>query len=299
MPHKSPNQPQLTPRLSLDDVRRRTIVALAADDLLGEMLVLKGGNALRLVHGIGGRASLDLDYSIEGDLDSAEDIRLRIEAALQREFRILAHEVFDVKMRAKPRIVPAADERPTWGGWAVEFKLISRERYQSFPHQPAKLRDYAETLYAERKAFQIDISKCEYVEPAAEVRYEGYPLRVYSLAMIVFEKMRAICQQMSGYSYVAHPKPRPRDFVDICAVLDKHQRDVLDAQGLVASIFAQKEVPLEWLQRIESERAFHASGWNSVSAELGTGQSFDYYFDRVIQFVETLEALWVVQPPPA
>jgi hypothetical protein len=36
--------------IDLDDVRRHVIIALAADDELGELLVLKGANALRLVH---------------------------------------------------------------------------------------------------------------------------------------------------------------------------------------------------------------------------------------------------------
>lgn len=297
MPRKATTQPKKAPRLSLDDVRRHTIIALAADDVLGEMLVLKGGNALRLVHGIGRRASLDLDYSIDGDLVQADAIRLRIEGALKREFQGVEYEVFDVKMTQKPRVPPEVDERPTWGGWAVEFKLIARDKYESFSHDLGTLRNYAETLYEERKAFQIDISKFEYVEPATDVQYGGYPLRVYSPAMIVFEKLRAICQQMKGYSYVAHPKPRPRDFVDICAVLDSGQTDVLGAQGIIDAVFAQKEVPLEWLKNIERERPFHASGWASVAAEIGSEQSFDYYFDRVIEFVETLHAFRVEQPP--
>ena len=36
-------------------------------DILMEKLVLKGGNALDLVHRIGGRASMDIDLSIDGE----------------------------------------------------------------------------------------------------------------------------------------------------------------------------------------------------------------------------------------
>lgn len=297
MPRKSLAKPKVAPQLSLDDVRRHTIVALAADDVLGEMLVLKGGNALRLVHGIGRRASLDLDYSIEGDLEELDAIRARIEGALKREFQNVEYEAFDVKITQKPHVPPEVDERPTWGGWAVEFKLISRQRYSEHAHDVSLLRNYAETLYEERKAFQIDISKFEYVKTAADVKFGGYPLRVYSPAMIVFEKLRAICQQMPGYSYVAHPRPRPRDFVDICSVLDSRRTEVLDAQGIIGAIFAQKEVPLDWLKNIAKEKPFHASGWASVAAEIGTDQRFDDYFDRVIEFVEMLQAFRVEQPP--
>ena len=40
----------------IDVVKRRTIVALFSDDLLMTELVLKGGNALQIAHGISTRA---------------------------------------------------------------------------------------------------------------------------------------------------------------------------------------------------------------------------------------------------
>jgi len=43
------------------EIRRMTIKALFSDDFLLEQLVLKGGNALNLVHRIGNRSSLDID----------------------------------------------------------------------------------------------------------------------------------------------------------------------------------------------------------------------------------------------
>ena len=52
-------------------LRLQFITALAADDELYELLVLKGGNALNLIHQVGQRSSLDLDYSLEADVDDA------------------------------------------------------------------------------------------------------------------------------------------------------------------------------------------------------------------------------------
>jgi predicted nucleotidyltransferase component of viral defense system len=280
--------------LNLDDVRRHTIVALAADDDLGELLVLKGGNALRLVYGIGNRSSLDLDYSIGKDLADVEAIRARIESSLGSEFVRIGYKVFDVRMLQKPHIPKELDTRPTWGGWAVEFKLINSQMYEKYANTPAKLRDYAETLYEHRKSFQIDISKFEYVDSAQEVDFSGFNLRVYSLAMIVYEKLRALCQQMKDYPFVAHPAPRPRDFVDICAVLEEHRVEVLDARSIIAAVFAAKEVPLPWLRRLVDERGFHAMGWPSVSSQIIGTEDFNLYFDRVIAFIEELHALGVV-----
>ena len=45
------------------DVRRIVIIAMFADDTLFNQLVLKGGNALNLIYGIGDRSSLDVDLS--------------------------------------------------------------------------------------------------------------------------------------------------------------------------------------------------------------------------------------------
>ncbi|MFL6690512.1 MAG: nucleotidyl transferase AbiEii/AbiGii toxin family protein [Alphaproteobacteria bacterium] len=51
--------------VSLDEVRRRILIALFSDDELMDVLVLKGGNALSIIHKVGSRASLDMDFSIK------------------------------------------------------------------------------------------------------------------------------------------------------------------------------------------------------------------------------------------
>ena len=52
--------------MEFEPLRREVIIAIASDDFLWERLVLKGGNALDIVLGIGGRTSVDVDFSIEG-----------------------------------------------------------------------------------------------------------------------------------------------------------------------------------------------------------------------------------------
>src|SRR5690606_28940523 len=85
------------------------------DDQLGELLVLKGGNALGLIHKIGDRASLDVDYSIEGDLPNLHEVVERIERALSAEFVRHGLQVFDVKISVRPDLRGKEDLKPTWG----------------------------------------------------------------------------------------------------------------------------------------------------------------------------------------
>lgn len=59
--------------MDLASIRRLVIVAMFSDDVLFDKLVLKGGNAISLVYRYGARGSLDVDFSIDGDFDDAED----------------------------------------------------------------------------------------------------------------------------------------------------------------------------------------------------------------------------------
>ncbi len=279
--------------VELDDIRATVVMAIAHDDTLGELLVLKGGNALRLVHGLGLRTSQDLDYSVKDDLDSPETIRDVLESALAREFVPRGYTVFDVKLHARPPADRATD--PRWGGWRVEFKLLSTEAFKKHQNDPRRAVR-ALDLYGNKKAFQIDISKYEYVESAEDRPFRESFVRVYTLEMIAYEKLRALCQQIRGEpSSVPHPRPRPRDFVDISALIEAAKNQILSRCSLLPRIFAAKNVPTRLLRRLASEREHHRVGWVKVEAELGANSlGFDSYFDRVICFVEELDALGVV-----
>ncbi len=49
------------------------IIAMFSDDELMEMLVLKGGNAMALFYSEYSRASIDLDFSLCGNLERIRD----------------------------------------------------------------------------------------------------------------------------------------------------------------------------------------------------------------------------------
>ena len=69
----------------MDDLRsfkREVILALFADNILMQQLVLKGGNLLDIVYGISTRPSRDIDLSICGDVEDVEGFQATIEKAL-------------------------------------------------------------------------------------------------------------------------------------------------------------------------------------------------------------------------
>jgi predicted nucleotidyltransferase component of viral defense system len=72
--------------MDFSTIRRTTIIALFAVDELAEMLALKGGNALSLVHGITSRTSVDLDFSMARDFADFPRAKERIFRLLKDRF---------------------------------------------------------------------------------------------------------------------------------------------------------------------------------------------------------------------
>lgn len=96
------------------------------------------------------------------------------------------------------------------------------------------------------------------------------------------------------------PTARARDFHDIVQMLDETGLDVrrVEFAELLRVIFATKRVPLGLLRFVGREREFHRTDWESVvnnSSE--TLQEFDYYYDRVLDVIGTLEAAGIVDAP--
>jgi hypothetical protein len=143
-------------------IKKLVIIAMFSDDVLMERLVLKGGNALDLVHCVSARASVDIDLSIEGDFTSEERLTLqdRIEKGLRDTFRPEGYHVFDVKLEQQPPGL-TADLEDFWGGYSVEFKHIELARYEELKENVEALRRNAVQL-GQGPKFLIDISKHEY-----------------------------------------------------------------------------------------------------------------------------------------
>ena len=282
--------------MDADEIRRRIIVALVSDDELLDLLVLKGGNALALAHGIGERASLDLDFSLEEDFESATDCSQRIERALVSEFGRLNIEVIDFKLLPRPSVGRGVPH--WWGGYRVEFKLVGQEK-RAGAKDAQVLRNRAFTIGdgVQNRTFSIDISKYEYTASRVTVSVDGFAVNSYSLEMIVAEKIKAICQQMPEYT-MGNRRPRPRDFYDIHSVIERGAV-LLGSPGfldIVRAVFAAKRVPLALIEKICADDVyeFHLSDWSSVvTSSSGVAGDFRFYFEYLCGRIHSLQPLWV------
>jgi hypothetical protein len=279
-------------------IREQIISAMFSDDLLVSKFVLKGGNALNLVHQLPGRTSLDIDLSIEGDFDAKElpDIERRIFAALTTQFTATGFSVFDGKFGPRPKGV-RKNQNPEWGGYVVEFKLIETTTFRQFAGADQKMRMAAVEVEPNGgRKFTIDISKFEYCEPKIPYQLNDNVIYVYTLPMLAIEKLRAICQQLPQYELRGYPAARARDFYDVYRICEDRGVDLCSADNsrLFAPIFAAKKVPLSFLSLVASEREFHRPDWDSVvNAATGELRDYDYYFDFVIKTIEKLHATGV------
>lgn len=283
------------PAFEFEYIRRITITALFSDDVLFERLALKGGNALTLAYRISPRTSLDLDFSIEDDFDDPLDIERRIFRALADRFDSAGFIVFDMSFEAKPRIRHET-QSPRWGGYLVRFKVIEKRKAEILKGDIAAMRRDSTVIGPEqRRVFSIDLSKYEYTRGKVPFEIDNYTVYVYTPAMIVLEKLRAICQQMPEYMPRRNSSPRARDFFDIHLVISNTGMVVSASENLELArhIFAAKEVPLELISRIATQKEFHRPDWESVKSFIAEAvEEFDYYFDFVVAQAASMQALW-------
>jgi hypothetical protein len=288
------------PSLDHNDIRRIAITAVFSDDYLFERVVLKGGNALAIALGLSGRTSMDLDFSIENDFEDPDEAATRLREALERRFAAVGLMVFDFTFG--PRPFKAMEGASRWGGYAATFKLLERKHFEQIGHdKQARSRESLVIGPDQQRKFSIELSKYEYTKGKLARELDHYEIFVYAPEMIALEKVRAICQQMPEYVLNRIPTARARDFFDIHLIITETGIDLSSAENreLAANIFAAKEVPLHLLQLIAEQREFHRPDWDSVRASVSQEglESFDYYFDFVLEQVNLLKPLRNEKPP--
>ena len=276
------------------EIRKLVIVAMFSDESLLNQLVLKGGNALELVHHVLTRGSRDVDLSIEDEFTDLADTRQRVFRALKKEFGKAGYIVFDESFESVPAGI-IDDSTPWWGGYRVEFKLIEGTQAGALGHNLERMRIQAKTVdLRHARTFRVDISKHEFCHGKVSAKVDGRMIFVYTEEMCVIEKFRAICQQMPEYERT-NPTPRARDFYDICTTVMKRGIDLGLPENLELfhHIFRAKRVPLELLSRIAGTREFHGPDWSAVKdTVVGAVLDFDFYFDFVVEEASKLESLW-------
>jgi predicted nucleotidyltransferase component of viral defense system len=271
-------------------IKRLIITALVSDDELFQRLVLKGGNALSLAYQQTARASFDIDFSMADAFETERlpEIEQRIRALLERTFSPIGMIAFDVALEQKPENI-SRDLQDFWGGYLLEFKLIERERYEELGGEIEKIRKAAVPSRPGGKArFEIDISRYEYCEGKAATEIDDFTVFVYTPAMIVCEKIRALCQQTRIYAETVfkHQAPRARDVFDIHRTIKKFKIDLCSSQNLelLQQMFKAKRVPIDLITKLNEEREFHRQDWLSVRDTVDTSirlQPFEFYFDHL------------------
>lgn len=283
-------------------LRRQFLIAIARNATLRDLLFLKGGNALGLIYEIGERASLDIDYSLEGELDDPVSFGEALRAAVTDHLALVGLIAFDWIFESRPNEREPGND-PRWGGYQASFKVIDEETHQRLLGTPDRLRHQAIRIAGDGQSsqiFKLDLSKHEFCGDVLSVELEGTTVQVYSLALIALEKLRALCQQLDAYG---RPKraPRPRDVYDIHAIVTEGGVDLSNAdnRALLQEVFAAKDVSPRLLASLRSEREFHRQGWPAVLDTIPADRNrvFDDYFDFTLRLIDRLEALGVVDAP--
>lgn len=286
-----------TKKNTIDEVKKLVLIALASDDYLMETLVLKGGNALQMGYDLSNRASFDFDFSISDDFENIEEVKKTIEQSLIETFNNNGLHIFDFSFKPRPK--KAKDKtKDFWGGYLVQFKFIELDRLAEIGEDDIEsLRRNAVPIYPNNSTkIDIEISKFEYVEDKKDVDIEGYTIYVYAPRLIVFEKVRALCQQLPDYADVVpsfSPRPRVRDFYDIYTILEYFDIDLdnKESRDVFRKVFDAKKVPYAFLKSLKDNKEIHKQDYASLAdtispAEKENLKDFDFYFNYVIDQFE-------------
>ncbi len=282
----------------IEQIKRLAVIAMFSDDELMDILVLKGGNALDIVYGIALRASIDLDFSISTEFkpNDISAIESKISKALTKTFRENGYRVFDMKFEERPE---DADHRipPFWGGYRFEFKIIDSAKFEELSGDRQALRvNSVDVGPGSLKTYRIEISKWEYCELKRRTEIEDYTIYVYTPEMIVIEKLRAICQQMPGYSKFigkSYRTARARDFLDIYTTIEHFEIDLTtkDNLQLLRDVFLAKHVTVDSITKINDYREYHRPDFAAVESTVKRDiklKDFDFYFDYVVNKCDVL-----------
>ncbi len=291
--------------MDYQEVRKLAIQAIYLDDNLSDILVLKGGNALSILE-LTRRASYDLDFSLYECTMEDEELEEKFKAAITNYFEENDYKVikFEFKVKPKKEVAPKLFK---WGGYAIEFKFIDIDKYteitkttQEATVKKAYAQEYA-NMTGTNDPVLIELSKNEYCKDFHEKAFEDITIKIYSPWMIIFEKLRAICQQMEEYKKRTTSTPRARDFFDIYTtskayVLEKTPpEEIEELKELCQNIFKIKEVDMSLLERLDEYRGFHEQSFQKVidsvlEKERSNLKSFDFYFDETKKMAE-----WVLK----
>ncbi len=280
------------------EARKLILRALYNDEWLYKQIILKGGNALSMIYGVGMRTSLDLDFSISQDFTNIEEVSNRIEKALIRIFKEQKIMVFDYSFNAKPK----ESKNDWWGGYRAEFKLVSESLAKDLKYKTENLRRQAlpVDIGSQKRIYSIEISKYEYIGDYKIEKYDGMNILVYSPLLLAIEKLRALFQQHPDYKQISAnaKRSRSRDLYDIWAICDHFAIDLVAHLEVVKTVFDAKKVSMELLKDLDTVSSLHKTSWADVELSVtGEIEDYDFYFDYVNKSAKELYTKWKINPP--
>lgn len=282
-------------------ILRTTLLGLVRVPELKEMLVFKGGNALDWFHNGSGRASTDLDFSIEAsasklDLDRLHDLAGK---GLSAQFQTLGLHVVNLTARLAPPEL-AEEFAEFWGGVKLGFRLATPEVFVAHANDAHELN--RRTLLMDGVSqIEIDISCHEHCSPRELKTLESETLYVYATPLLVAEKIRALCQQTDAYR--AHvggqPRGRAQDLYDIHTLLERLDFNPRSAEfiQLLRDVFSAKRCDRSLLLEFPATRELlRADFENKLVNTVSPGAlllGFDEYFEYLYRLTQKLHAAWV------
>ena len=89
--------------MKIEEVITHAIVAIYSSPKLSELLILKGGGAIRLFDGIETRLSIDADFSIKNVLnEDADPVFKEMSSCLSKTFEAKGYDLLDFKHNTRP-----------------------------------------------------------------------------------------------------------------------------------------------------------------------------------------------------
>ena len=274
----------------------KILTAIYSHDILSEKMYLKGGQALRFVHGLKSRLSRDSDFSFPEKIKEENVFFDYLESAIKKEFIKSKLHVIDFKPTRKPKIKKRGAP-DFWNGWAIEFKLITKAQLKL-----SKTRQSAVAIIPEgflTNKIPIDISEMEYCGSFETIKVKSVKIKVYSKPLLVLEKLRAICQSHPDYPYRNTLSNRARDFYDIEQIYTKilNEGKVTDffkeLSKHIVKVFEAKKVSLSFIEYCLKDDEFlklQEIGWEEVKSTVKElNQDFSYYVQTIKDIVKKIE----------
>ena len=275
--------------IHITDILELELVGIFSDPYLSKHVFLKGGAALIFLEKIDERKSTDVDLSTPDSIkDHEKTFFERIEKVLEQEFRKHNYDVIDFKHDRKPK--ERRDRPEWWGGWNCEFKLCAAEHRKLSDERRRKRALIPEGSNSSK--IEIQISEHEYCGTARSRTIKGVKINGYTRALLVTEKLRAICQQHPDYKYRLK-RNRVRDVVDIYHLTKDHQGDkfLKECKTELPKVFAAKQVDTAFLEALFDEGFVDTlrAGFPQVADTLkGTVYPVDTYIEYLRAFVRKI-----------